>query len=315
MPVRRSVSRPYSERRKAAWRGVEFEWSLHAWALKDNTARPDLWKKALALKKKKGWSDDNPIWRRQYLGEWTEADPRLRTFAYDEARDCWDPDKNEHGFAVLPRGHVWRFLVGIDQGSTDPLAIQVAAYSLTSPLLHHCYEWETTRPTVGEIAIQLNLVAEQCGGWERVDEVLSDHGQLGDVILSTLLETHGIFVEAADKKNKLDHIELTNGELKDGRAKIMKHSRLAAEMAVLQNDPKRPGKTTGGPNNNTDAWLYLAHRARDKNTQRQGVVTPAEEQATARQAEIEAFLTARRREREPEAAQLETRWEPTSWDE
>lgn len=313
---RRSMARPFGERRKAQWKGVSWEWSLHTWALKDNTARPDLWKKALALKKKKGWSDKNPVWRRQYLGEWTEADPRLRTFLYDEARDAWEPERNEHGFAVLPPGHVWRFLVGLDQGSSDPFAIQVAAYSLTSDLLLHCFEWETQRITVGELALKLNHIAEMCGGWENVEEVVSDHGQLGDVILGTLLEAHGIFVEPADKKNKLDHIELTNGELQDGRAKILKGSRLALEMGRLQNDPKRPGKTTGGANNNTDAYLYLAHRARDKNTGRVAAdKTPAEKIAEQRQAEIDAFIAARKRNREPERPQLETTWETTSWDE
>lgn len=323
--VARAVSKPYRERRQPAWKGVTTEWSLHTWGLKDNTARPDLWKKALAKKKLKGWSDDNPIWRRQYLGEWTEADPHLRTFVYDEGRDSWSPPLNEHGFASLdgvvqgPKGpvrlgeHEWRFLIGMDQGSSDPFAIQVAAWSYTSPLLLHCYEWETKRITVPELALQLELVAAQCGGWNKIDEVVSDHGQLGDVILDTLREQYGIVVEKADKKNKLDHQELTNGELKDGRAKILKRSRLAGEMAVLQNDPKRPGKTIGGTNNNTDAYTYLAHRAREKNTRQRAIVTPAEQRESERRAEVEAFLAKRRKKSETETPQLETHWETTTW--
>ena len=312
---RRSVARPFRERKSPAWRGVVSEWSLHTWSLKENAARPDLWKKALARKKEKGWSDNNPIWRRQYLGEWTEADPHLRTFLFDEARDTWDPPRTPEGFVVLPKEHSWRFIIGMDQGSSDPFAIQVAAWSFTSPLLLHCYEWETTRITIGELALKLEAVAAMCGGWGNVDETVSDHGQLGDVIINTLAEQYGIFVEKADKKNKLDHIELTNGEMKDGRTRVLKHSRLAGEMAVLQNDPKRPGKTIGGSNNNTDAWLYLTHRAREKNTRTAAVLTPAQQREAERSAEIAAFLAQRRRKQVSEAPQLETQWEQTSWDE
>jgi hypothetical protein len=316
---RRALSRPYRERRQKQWKGVAWEWSLHTWTLKENTARPDLWKKALELKKKKGWSDENPRWQRLYLGLWTKPDPKLRTFGFDDDEHTWEPlapgERNPFG---LPEEHAWRFLIGLDQGSSDPMAIQVGAYSLTSPLLLHCYEWEAdadAKITVGELAHQLKLVIALCGGEEYVEEVVSDHGQLGDTILATLAEDHGIFVEKADKKNKLDHIELTNGELKEGRTKILKRSRLAREMGQLQNDPKRPGKTkTGVPNNNTDAFLYLSTRARDRNTSKnEDEPTLAEKKEARLKAEADRFIQQRRKQREPDAPRAEIDWETTEW--
>lgn len=328
----RARSRPYRERRQRHWKGVEFEWSLHTWTLKENTARPDLWKKALALKKTKGWSDENPRWRRPYLGEWTHISGKRPFGAYDSATCHWDPgavhERNPFG---LPEDHAWRFLIGLDLGSTDPMAIQVGAYSLTSPLLLQVHEWEAdvnVVMTTGELAAKINEVVALCGGWEFVEEIVADHGQLGDTVLETLSAEHSIFVEKADKKNKYDHIELTNGELKDGRTKILKRSRLAAEMSQLHWDPKRPGKylnrqvalvneegerVAGVGNNHTDAWLYLSTRAHQRNSLERTTVTTEERRAEDKRAEAASFIAKRKAKNEPEAPRPDIDWETTEW--
>src|SRR5688572_28503855 len=50
--------------------GRRYYWSRHHWTVQDNTAMPHLWEEDLAIKERNGWSDDEPIWRREYLAEW-----------------------------------------------------------------------------------------------------------------------------------------------------------------------------------------------------------------------------------------------------
>lgn len=309
---RRAVSCPYKERRKKKWKGVTCEWSLHAWTLEENTARPDLWVKALELKKRKGWSDENPIWRREYLGEWAGTRGK-RVYAYDAARDTWTPVRIIDGFAIPPKGHVWRFIVGVDLGSKDPFAIQVAAFSETSPLLLQVYEYEQRGLTPTGMALQIKHAVSLCGGDELVDAIVSDFGALGDAILDGWLEEHGLYVERAVKKNKLDHVELLNGEFLEGRCQILKESLLAGEMVVVEWDEKRPGKEKASQkNNNCDAFLYLSTRAHGRNS-RLPAVEAEDTRAQRQQAEATTFAARHRRKREPLEPNLDIQWEPTEW--
>lgn len=312
---RRAVARPYGERRKAKWKGVIWEWSLHTWTLEENTARPDLWLKALALRKRKGWSDENPIWRREYLGEWAGTRGK-RVYAYDAARDTWTPAGFVDGFAIMPKGHVWRFIVGVDLGSKDPFAIQVAGFAETSKLLLQCYEYERRGLTPTGMANAIKHAIKLCGGETRVEAIVSDFGQLGDAIIDEWLEEHGLFVERALKKNKPDHIELLNGEYIEERCKNLKDSLLSAEQAVLEWDEKRPGKEKASQkNNNCDAYLYLCTRARSRNSRKADEdLTEQQRVAAEQQKEAERFQAKQKKRRTTEAPpSADVNWETTEW--
>ena len=52
--------------------------STHStWNIRDNEAKPAQWANALATKRRRGWSDDHPTWRREYLGEWVADNSEL----------------------------------------------------------------------------------------------------------------------------------------------------------------------------------------------------------------------------------------------
>lgn len=329
---RRSKACPYRERRKRAWKGVEWEWSLHCWTLQENTAAPKQWERALRRKRIKGWTDANPIWRREYLGQWA-ADNANRVYCYDEARDTWTPSGfTKEGFAVLPKGHAFQFLIGVDFGSGnerdpdegsdeperrgDPDAIQVFAFSKTYKQLLQVYE-EQGKYTVTGLAAAVKRVIGLCGGSHAVVAMVSDWGALGDKVRDELHQQHGLFFEKAAKKNKVDHVEIFNSGFVDERIKILKRSRLAGEMAVLLWDKRnRYREKRGMKNDNCDAALYLVTHAHGAGSQNLENELTAEELVAKKQREEAAAFVARqqqRRQRDALGGGSGSAWKTTEW--
>lgn len=311
---RKSKSRPFRDRKKRAWKAVEWEWSLHRWTLEENTAVPDQWDEAKKIKKRKGWTDDNPIWMREYLGKWA-ANTTRRVFQYDESRDTWTPvGFTPDGVALLPDGHDWRKLIGIDLGSSDPDAIQVFAFAKTFKSVLQIYEFQKTKLSVTQLAAQIKHAAEITGGMDEVDTMVSDWGALGDKVKDELEQEHGLFIERAAKKNKPDHWELVNAAFIDERLKLLKRSLLAGEMAVLEKDPKNPMKEKSGmPNNNCDAALYLMPYAHGAGTEKpEEELPPAAVRAKQQQDEAAAFLAKQAKAKNRDQLGSEPTWDQTT---
>lgn len=256
----------------ADWTG----WSFHSWSLQDGGATVPvmarLWTEALLEKSTNAWGDEHPVWRREYLGQWsadnTECVYRYRAFLEDGAQwNQWDPERDKAGFAVLPPGD-WQYAYGMDLGHHDPFALEVFAYQLIDPTktLYHVYEFEKRGMyprTIAELLLGEELNAEQPGGvfgktgWPG--GIVADLAGNGDAILAELQNVYGIRIEPAEKKNKSDSIELFNGDLIDGRIKILKGSRLAEQLLDLQwavDDFGRVRENKGQRNDCSDAAIY-----------------------------------------------------------
>src|SRR5262249_45381405 len=129
-----AFARPYRERLLPKWQDVAVTVSLHTWTLAENTARPDIWLAMLEQKRAQDISDDNPIWRREALGEWV-ADHTNKLYRFEPARNTWTPDPEARTPFKLPEGHDWYYVIGVDFGYTDPLAIVTLAFSDSHPVL------------------------------------------------------------------------------------------------------------------------------------------------------------------------------------
>jgi hypothetical protein len=105
--------RPYAERDAEQYAGWAAEqWSSHAWSLRDIVQLPNaaelypalvaLRASHLKIKAAKGWSDDNPIWMREYEGRWA-ADDTTMVFRFDATKNLWRPqgDRKLDGIALL----------------------------------------------------------------------------------------------------------------------------------------------------------------------------------------------------------------------
>lgn len=235
-----------------------FSWSVHKWTLLDGVAagiKPqiNLWNEALTEKRENKWSDRHPIWMREYLGIWvaddTEMMYRWRPHTEDGkpwnewSPEGWDPEKRT-GWAVLPPGRTdWLYAWGLDLGHGTALALQVLAFSPTDPdkNIYQVYEFHRrgmyAKP-LAQVLIGEQLDLEHPGGvlqktgWPV--SAVADDSNLGDAWLAELQNVYGIRFVPAEKKQKRAAVELTNGDLEEGRIHVLKGSHLAEEMATLQ---------------------------------------------------------------------------------
>lgn len=264
---RLAVARPYREREDPRWQGVNFEWSLHRWGLQENTAAPHppgcscpdkggphLWQQALLRKARKGWSDDNPIWLREYMGEWV-ADETSRLYRFDPARNLWTPGNTGEAFG-LPRGHDWSFVVGVDFGHSDPCAIVTVGYSDTHPDLFQVDEFNQRGMSYAQQAAAICRAQAKCG--DRLVATVGDPARKG--IIVSLRVDHDCYLQAAEKREKRDAVELISADMFEGRVKVLRGSTLEEQAATLQWD-ETGLKDLDQVNDCSDAFLYACRKA------------------------------------------------------
>lgn len=268
------ISRKYEDRESAEYAGWQ-GWSTHFWSLQDGApyigAMSKLWAEALVNKAANGWSDSNPVWRREYLGQWAADDTETvyKYRAHDAAGaqwNQWSPEIDPRtGFAKLPPGD-WRFVYGLDMGHGDPMAIVVWAWNADERVLRQVYGFERREmyaKTIAELLLGEDLNHDNPSGLFAVtgwpDAIVADTAGLGDAVLNELSNVYGVRITAAEKKNKYDSIELFNGDLIDGRIKVLKGSLLEEQLLSLQWAEDQWGKikeNKAQANHSTDAAIY-----------------------------------------------------------
>ena len=275
------ISRPYDLRESPEFADWQ-RWSFHRWTLQDGAktipAMARLWAEALLNKEANGWSDNNPVWKREYLGQWaaddTESVYRYRAFTDDGALwNQWDPPRDPRtGIAALPAEYSdWRYVYGIDCGHGDPMGLVIFAWSPQERILRQVYGFERRgmyAKTIAELLIGEDLNHDRLGGLFGVtgwpDAIVADTAGLGDALLDELQNVYGVRIVAAEKKSKFDNIELFNGDLIDGRIKILAGSALETQLIELQWAEDMYGKIKedkAQANHSTDAAIYARRAA------------------------------------------------------
>lgn len=281
-------------------------WSSHAWNMLHIMALPNAaklypalvanWLEALVEKKDKQWSDENPIWMREYLGLWASDDttmifkyrPHLEGEAAKKhdvpdgtAWNQWDPfgshklegiDALKAAIAALPKdeaGRVrdWHFVSAKDMGSKDPFACNLFAFAPTDVKkeIWHVFGFEKRgmygKP-IAELLIGPDLNHEKLAGIMGVigwpDGMVMDSDQ---ATLDDLAKVYGLQIKKAtrDRDYKFGAIELVNGDLVDGRLKIIKGSILEMQMQELQWKPDEFGfmrEDKSQANHSTDCVVH-----------------------------------------------------------
>jgi len=227
-------------------------WSGHSWTIQENIAQPHLWNACLADKDAYGWSDENPIWQREYLGRWVSDDDAF-VYKYDPERNGWEKDpESKHEFG-LPEEHDWKYLLGCDLGYDDPFAIVVVAYSETCDTLYQVYDYKQAGLTVSDIA---RVIRDTKSIFGEFDVMVGDRGGLGKMVLAELSERYELHIEPAEKTEKRDYIELLNSDMIEGRIKILEDSELAQEMCYLVWDEHGQKEDRACANHVCDSFLY-----------------------------------------------------------
>lgn len=312
--------RPYSKRDEFPdWLG----YSSHAWTLKDVVELPNAkklypalvynWAEALREKAEKQWSDDNPIWKREYLGIWAADDTdtvfRYRAHVDGKEWNQWDPigrvpttlDDLRTILAMLREKHKnVRVVVEGDQGYKDPCAINLYAFSPMDPDRHMWHVFPFERPEMyAKLVAELLLGESEVAGLLATGKFPDKPGGLigaigewpdamgmdGDeTFIAELANVYGLRFVKADRRPdaKIGGIELVNGDLVDGRIKILKDSPLEKQIRVLQwkeDDFGRKKEDKAQANHSTDT--LVGARKQIANLFDSGAVT--QEQAPRRQ--------------------------------
>jgi len=274
--------RPYAKRDEYPddWN----KWSSHAWSAKEGAeagipALQRLWEKKLQLKASNGWSDSNPKWLREGLGQWAQDDA-THVYAYRAYKDDgaehnqWSPiiTPGSTRWAKLPPGfdsRTWGYGLSMDVGWKDAFALEALGfrYELDRTIwqIGEYYKTKQSARAIATLLIGPELdISKPAGiigelGWP--DFMVADLSGQGDRFVDEMRVEFGIVIKGADKhpKYKDPAIETVSGDLLDGYMRIMKGSALATEMSSLQWVMDANGRRVENPkqaNHACDAWLY-----------------------------------------------------------
>ncbi len=163
-------------------------------------------------------------------------------------------------------------MIGIDLGYSDPTAINVFAFAPSdrTRTIYHRLGFEQTSMYAQIIAHKMigeALDHDEPGGiigaigeWPNAMVADSAH-QMAKSILAELANVYGIRIEAAVKgyHYKYGAIEVVNGDLVDGRIKILKGSLLEQQLQDLQwglSKSEEQIERKDQPNHSTDGLVY-----------------------------------------------------------
>ncbi len=223
-------------------------YSVHKWSVLDNPHIPTAADFIETMKRKKGWTDENPTYRREWLGEWVE-DPDALVYKYKRGRN---------DYTELPAQRDYNRVLSIDYGWNDQTAFGITTYNYKTPkvFLEHVEGHSEWIPS--QIAQRLAQLIERF----KPVKIVADTGGLGKSITEEMVRRYSIPIVAAKKTEKMTAIHLMNGDLIDGNYLI--HASLGAvtrQMLALQKaddgteDPNLP-------NDLCDVALYGYREAR-----------------------------------------------------
>jgi len=177
------------------------------WTILDNTKNPRPGAEVLREEReRRGWNEDHPTYRREWMGEWVE-DANYLVCEYATERNA---------IAALPDdyGPHWKHVIGIDYGYVDPCAWVVLAldpYSRRTVVVHGEEHARLTNDQAADITKALVVqykttlvVCDPAGGGKPFFELFN--ARFGKQL--------GCTIRHADKVDLLGSISLLNTELR-----------------------------------------------------------------------------------------------------
>lgn len=145
--------------------------------------------------KRRGVSINDPSIRREWFGEWID-DTNALVCRYDAHRNHYD---------TLP-AVLTEYVIGIDLGFNDADAIAVIGWNKIDKRCYLVAEKVTPKQGITEL---MGQIAEMCKRYNPL-RVVMDEGGLGKKIGEELRKRYALPIQAAEKRRKLEYIELMN---------------------------------------------------------------------------------------------------------
>lgn len=223
-----------------------YRWSLH-----DNPFIPDSREYVRTLKERKGWTDSNPTYRREYLGEWV-LDLDALVYKFNPERNAFS------GFTEEQKTWPWYHVLGIDFGySPDPCAFVIIKYSPESPNLYVIHAEKHLEMTPSDIAERTHELIKVF----NPTNIVADTGGLGKSIAAELVKRYGIAVKPAEKKEKLAAQQLLNGDFIDGKLYVLETLEDLIHQYSILTYGDNGMEDSSIPNDLCDAVLYAYREA------------------------------------------------------
>jgi phage terminase large subunit len=217
------------------------QWQSFYWTLFDNPNIKNSKAWVEDLKRRRGWSEDNPILLREYYGYWTKTT--------DELVYLFNPLRNT---LHSPSSHYANKVLGIDLGFEDATALAIVAHEQDSPEAHVIHVEQHRHPLISDIAAKAKRLIDE----HKIATVVIDEGGLGKAIAEEFRARYGINLKAAQKRDKRLYIELFNAELKEGRIKALEDCPVIEQWNSLNWDEGKQVEKPGQSNDCADAVLY-----------------------------------------------------------
>lgn len=209
-----------------------------------------------AVKKRHGWTDESPTFRRQYLGEWVE-DAEGLVFPLTAANFLDALPTRSRAGGVLPP-ELWRYVIGVDVGYVDSTAIAVMA---AHPMDNREFVVSTEKHSqwiIDQLGHRLRELRRQ---YPNAPIVL-DTGGMGKVHAVELTRKWGLGVIAAEKRDKESAVRVMRDDIRSARLIVLDGERndaLRGECAVVGWDEDKRHPEEGLPDDAIHATMY-AHR-------------------------------------------------------
>lgn len=238
------------------WAGQKPEWSAHRWSYMTNIHLPEKVRSEEWIIANEG-PIDSPRIQREFFGNWV-SDASSLVYQYDSGKCSWD--------GILPKGHDWRYLMGVDFGYRDDTAFVVGAYTRTHPGLFIVHAESHPHMLPGQIEKKLLDIRTKF----PMNMVVADFS--GATTKGTVIEwnrRHGLGIKAAEKQQKFTYVEHMNSDFYLGRIKVAPGlDKLTKEWKTLvyaEEDSKKlsarhddkPKEHSGFANHLADASLYM----------------------------------------------------------
>jgi hypothetical protein len=231
-------------------------WTKHSWSYMQNVHMP------LAVRTPE-WVEANigpvtsPRVQREYFANWVTDDSEL-VYQFNAARNMYDGN--------LPKGHAWRYVMGLDLGFRDPCAFVVIAFAKTHPDAFVVYTHSETHMLPSAILERVKTIKDAFPGLMRI--MVDTGGSMARNNMEEWIRRTGLPMVAAEKKKKYDYQEHMNSDFHLGRIKVAPaHTKLIHEWSTLvwqdadeqktsvRHDGK-PKEHPGFENHLADAALY-----------------------------------------------------------